>query len=257
MTRGTCTFAMMLLLLATSPVLAQEMASTSAARPATPGVMAIVPFRNRRVVDDAVSKTLASDPQSAKHATDDADWAHVMKRTPGDALIITTTNGLTQAPRGFLSADAAVLTVFRTESTVSAKEMKILIAVVVAHPDALTSMDIDSYYRDQDVRVVSGEVFVHGRKAGDITGLVERIMRQDVVDILGPPRVRGSGLATGIGAALGTVVGFFAGALVALNDNSHTGGWPIPALAIAGGFGGGYVGSSLTNHREEDVIYRR
>ncbi len=224
---------------------------------ASAAITMMAPGFTRAGLNAAVRQAVDAMPQPASRVVQDADWTRVVKLPLGDALLVTAADGLDSAPCRFITANATTLTMVRTDRHPPESAVKTFIEIAAVHPEILIPIDSDVQYQEHDVQALSGTIFVHGKRLGTLDELILRVPRQDVVEILEPAHRASSGLAIGVGTAIGLISGFFAGAALAFDDHAHTGAWPIPTFTIAGAIGGGLIGRELTIRQVQDVIYRR
>jgi hypothetical protein len=180
--------------------------------------------------------------------TAESDWSRVRKLAAGTEAVVTV-KGSQPGQRYFVRADESDLTVLNlTDPTLPRAAMRVLPDMASNHPEYFTAQK--GAFVDKEVRVGPDGVFVADRKVADLGQIVERIARNDVAEIRGPVRVRGSVH----GAILGSLLlGSSFGLAFGTSASSAALGWSLlTGLTVVGGF----LGYRVSSHKAEGVIYR-
>jgi len=239
------------------PVTAREQAETPrpvahvVSRPqATAGPLA------RAATREAVRLASAGEPRSSGIETVQQDgtpaefnWSRLRQLAP-DTEIIVTVKGAPSVQRYFVTGSESDLTALNlTKSVLPAAATHVLHEMASRHPEYFAAMETSGTFGDEHVRVGRDGVFVSNRRVADLGQVVETIARNDVAEIRGPVRVRGSVH----GALLGTWLGSGAGLMFGTSASNAGLGWSlVTGLTVLGGF----IGYRASSHQAEGVIYR-
>ena len=139
-------------------------------------------------------------------------WSDVQK-VPSATEVVVTVHGAADAQRMFLSADASALFVLNlTPLTLSRKTERELRDIVASHAAQLIHGEGGEFVNG-DVRIGRAGVFVVDRQIAELSQVIQRIDRPDVVEL----RAAGAGRrysmlkATATGAVVGAAAGFAVG----------------------------------------------
>jgi hypothetical protein len=190
-----------------------------------------------------------------------SDWACVRRLVPGTEVTVTV-RGSQPGTRYVVLADEYGVTVLNlTNPTIPPAAKSVLPEVASHHPEYFTAAQKGgTFVLDKNVRMGPDGVFVADRKIADLAELAERIVRDDVVQVEGPTRARGSVAGAVIGAGGGFLVGSTAFVVQALRDDCSGGCSGSNALAVMALVGfpvaGGILGYRISSHETRGVIYR-
>jgi hypothetical protein len=178
-----------------------------------------------------------------------SDWARVGQLTAGSEILVTTRSS---QPRGryFVLAETSAIVVLNAGSpALPPRSVRALRAMVSDNPEAVADVLTKGAVARDDLRLGREGLFVADRKVADLAAVIERIAREDVIEIRGPVVTRGSAG----GAALGGWLGFAVGALPGLGGASQG----VAVLALIGGAAtGAYLGDRWSTHLTDDIVYR-
>ena len=176
----------------------------------------------------------------------ESNWSLVRSLAPGTDVIVTV-RGSQPGKRYVVHSDESDLTVLNVaDPTLPPAATHLLLDVVAHHPKYFQDTQTAGGFLDNNVRVGREGVFVANRKVADLGQVVETISRNDVAEIRGPVRVRGSVH----GAILGTWLGSGVGLAFGTSVSGAALGW---SLLTGLTFVGGLLGY---RHRGEGVVYR-
>lgn len=191
----------------------------------------------------------------------DSDWARVRRLAPGTEVTVTV-RGSQPGTRHVVLANEYGLTVLNlTNPAVPPAAKSVLPDVASHHPEYFAAAQKGGrIVLDKNVRMGPEGVFVADRKVADLADLVERIERDDVLQVEGPTRARGSVAGAVIGAGGGFLLGSLAFVAQGLRDDCFGGCGASNALAVMALVGlpvaGGILGYRIFSHETRGVIYR-
>jgi hypothetical protein len=239
--------------------LALTMSLTSSALPVAPqdGIVAPGPIA-RAITREALRLGTV---QQVGQPTD-SDWERVVRRLAPGTEVTVTARGSQAGARQVILANEYGLTVLNlTNPAVPPAAKSVLSDVASHHPDYFTAAQGGRrFVLDRNVRIGPDGVFVADRKIADLAELTENLMRDEVLQIEGPTRARGSVAGAVLGAGGGFLLGALAFVAQALRDDCAGGCGTSNALAVVALVGlpvaGGILGYRISSHETRDVIYR-
>lgn len=204
---------------------------------------------------------LAAGEQAPSEGT--RGWTRVTKLAPGTEVILTT-RGSMSASRVFVLADGSgIIALNLTGPSLPAVVTKTLRRMASESPERFAAISRGAGFTDGDVHVGPDGVLVTGQRVASLNDILDRTSRVDVLEIR-TAKSRSIGLRGAAGALIGTVGGFFLGAVTgsAIENKLHPCHCDDPGLigalvgAPIGAIGGGVLGYYASRHVAQDVIYR-
>jgi len=199
-------------------------------------------------------------PLAAAHAPSPSvgRWTDLQKLRPATEVIVTV-GGAGGMNHTFVFADPAAIFVLNTATLAQAGEAERDLREIVIANAAVLAVGTQTQFVRGNVRVDATNVFVAGHKIADVSDLVQRLDRADVVEVrLTRSRRRSSiAAASATGAAIGAGVGLALSATVFGCHGACAEDWTRGLVLAGTGIGAG-VGASIAAarpKRDERVIY--
>jgi len=187
------------------------------------------------------------------------NWRRVSGLAPGREILFEGRGG-PAALRVFVKADESELIVLDLAGPpLDPKVRRVLREIASTHPEYFLRVFAGLRFVQDNVRLAPDGLFLADRKVAEISDVVKRIPRPEIVVSTTPPQRRGSLIGTAIGAGGGFVLGFVSALHLAYkqcngscSDEKALMGLSLVGLPIAGGM----LGYRANPRTTQDVIYR-
>lgn len=180
------------------------------------------------------------------------NWPRVTRLAPGREIFVEARGGRA-ASRIFVTADESELIVLDlTHASLTSEVRRVMRDGVKTHSEYFLHVFAGSRIVHGKVRLAPDGIFVSDRKVAEISDVVKRIPRTDVVVITTPPKRRGSLSGGAIGAGVGVVLAYRAAQGLYYTDKEALLVLALVGLPIAGGV----LGYQANPRTTQDVIYR-
>jgi hypothetical protein len=196
--------------------------------------------------------------------TPTADWSRVLTLTPGREIVLSA-GRYSRSKQRLLSADSTGLTVLNVGDPAISKEVRnLLVSTAAQHPTYFADADRGAQFvLSKGVLLGPAGVFQAGRRLFDIAHVVERVPRDDVMEVSILKKHIGQHAKRGllIGAAAGALVGGIGASTC--GPDTEPGYCNVGGMTAAGALLGGLMGLEygtiigIIVPRSPDVIYRR
>jgi hypothetical protein len=194
-------------------------------------------------------------------AADDTDWSRVRSLAPGTKVVVAV-KGTPPGERQIVQVDEQVLTVVDAANPVLPESaVDGLQRAAAEHPEYFAvALQGGTVILGKGLRLQRDGVFINDQKVAPIAQIVERIARDDVLEITRLRRGRG------FWGHMGSLGGYFIGALsggmaaglvcqaAAGQNRCDTGAFLVGSMV--GGIAGAGYGFRAARHETEEVIYR-
>jgi hypothetical protein len=186
-------------------------------------------------------------------------WPRVTGLAPGREILVEIRGGLA-ASRIFVNADESELIVLDLAGPpLNSKVRRVLREIASTHPAYFLQVSAGSRFVQDNVRLAPDGVFLADRKVTEISAVVKRIPRPDIVAITTPAQRRGSLIGAAIGAGGGFVLGYVSALHLAYKqcNGSCSDERALMGLSLVGfPIAGGWLGYQANPRTTQDVIYR-
>jgi hypothetical protein len=183
------------------------------------------------------------------------EWSRVQRLNPGTSLTVVLNNGERVRGRLVFCDAAALITRNPDGPRLPARVEQALFGMDSAWSTILAGGGTSS----GQVRVTREGIFDGDVRVADLTQVIHQTTRDEISEIWGPARKRGSAVGAVAGAGAGLLVGFVAAMGLAYKDCGDScgdeklmAGLSIIGLPIAGAL----LGYRAGNHTVTDLIYR-
>jgi hypothetical protein len=200
---------------------------------------------------DAEARRLGARPQ--------ADWRAVMKLAPGAEIVVSRRGGPAQTRRFLAADDAGLVLLDERQPNLSASARRALLAMAREHIDYNRLFRGELFFVLEGVRVAADGVYEGNSRVAEITEVVERSLRGDILRVALPPERRGSWLGALIGGVGGGVLGV--GVALGIGMENQCGSSCADEEALMGlsavglPLAGGWLGYHAITRTTQRVVY--
>ena len=193
-------------------------------------------------------------------AADDAQWLRVRSLAPG-AKVLVTVEGAPPGERHIVDVDERALTIVNLANPLLPKSaVDELQRAAAQHPEYFSAaLQGGTVILAKGLRLQQDGVFINDQRVATLAQIVERIARQNVLEIARLRRGRG------FWGHIGPIGGYFIGAMsggmlaglacqAAADQSCDTGAFLIGG--VVGGIVGAGYGFRAARHETDEVIYR-
>jgi hypothetical protein len=181
-----------------------------------------------------------------------SDWS-VVEQLPAGALVHVRFKGSIDRRAGYvIHADDAFISLLTFEAvSVSENLQKIVLDIATNHPSFLSNPTPRASFASGDVRLAADGIFVGQQRIAELADVTIRVPKDQVAEISGLVRTRGSLVGLTVGIAVGFGAGFLLAHALRGCECPPLGFW-VATSAGAGGVGGLFTGGRTV----ERVVYR-